>query len=437
MEPAFANNAPRLQRLPRLASHSPNLPQTKSGDIHWGLPASWEVSSSGDSFGEAEEIPAPHPEYVEPIPLNRLDDPALSGSPSTVFPFGLPQQWKEQFSVEALVRAYYLNDQRVEWSGMEMTFGAEAAVRPQYQYQVGEWNGSVVGDFYLNQPFDRNMYVDGPERQSYLNNFQPDLFQISNLYLSMERENWYFAAGKFETPFGRTYFPLYSNSRIDAPFIRTEAILWRETGLLARYHRNRWKWDVAFTNGGPDRDTNSSKALVTRLGMDFDNFSFGFSYKTQDGIGSETQKTYNNHVGADAMLKFGRFRLSTEAIYDEYGFRRPGYNPDDIFWEHSIYYRDVNNAPYVPCRGFGYYVNLDYVGERWKTTLNYGEYYPQQLGIPQQDQINRRALLKTAFRINRVLQSYTVGLIENGGYIAQDNRKRLGFMILSGFQANF
>jgi len=38
-----------------------------------------------------------------------------------------------------------------------------------------------------------------------------------------------------DTPFGRTYFPLYSNSRIDAPFIRTEAIGWRQTGVLLHY----------------------------------------------------------------------------------------------------------------------------------------------------------------------------------------------------------
>lgn len=281
------------------------------------------------------------------------------------------------------------------------------------------------------------MYVNSPERHSYLSNFQPDLFQLSNLYLSMQNENWYFAAGKIETPFGRTYFPLYSNSRIDAPFIRTEAIRWRETGMLARYRSGCFVSNLAFTNGGVDQDTNSSKAAIARLGMDFDNASFGCSLKTQDGIGSETQKTFNNHLGVDFMVQHGRFRLSGEAIYDEYGFRRPGYNPDDIFWEHSIYYRDVNKAPYTACQGFGYYVNLDYIGERMTTTVNYGEYYPDELDIPQHDQMNRRLLIKGAYRINRVIQSYTAAILENGDYVAQDRRKRIGYMVMTGLQANF
>ena len=438
MEPALVTHPAELRRLPSIDHAAVSITPTPTGNVPWALPAAWKQPSENTApIGEAEEIPLPGPSFMEPVPLNQLGDRPEIGDSDVQLPFELTNSLPGQFSVDALVRAYYINDQRVEWSGMEMTFGAEAAVRPQYQYQCGDWIGNVVGDIYLNQPFDRNMYVNSPERQSYLNNFEPDLFQLSNLYLSWEKENWYFSAGKIETPFGRTYFPLYSNSRIDAPFIRTEAIRWRETGLLARYRRNSFVGDVALTNGGVDQDTNSSKALITRLGFDFENAAFGFSYKTQDGIGSETQKTYNNQIGVDFMVQHGRFRLSGEAIYDEYGFRRPGYNPDDIFWEHSIYYRDVNKAPYTPCQGFGYYVNLDYVGERWKTTLNYGEYYPDQLGLPQHDQINRRGLIKGAYRINQVMQSYTAAIIENGGYVAQDNRKRIGFMILTGFQANF
>ena len=41
------------------------------------------------------------------------------------------------------------------------------------------------------------------------------------------------------------------------------------------------------------------------------------------------------------MYRFGRFTLSGEAIYDQYGFTTPGFNPDDIFWGRSIYYRDL------------------------------------------------------------------------------------------------
>lgn len=441
IEPALAAPSTSVRRLP-------GIENSDSGETLSVLPTPWEMPSENATpwenpvgtaapFPVASNVPGYGLNSLQATPLNRLDDGFVIGDNRAGLPFHLSNEYPDQFHVDALVRTFYLNDQRVQWSGMEMTFGAEAAVRPQYHYQAGDWTGGVVGDFYLNQPFDRNMYVNSPERQSYISNFEPDLFQLSNLYLSMQNENWYFAAGKIESPFGRTYFPLYSNSRIDAPFIRTEAIRWRETGLLARYRSGYFVGDVAFTNGGVDQDTNSSKAAIARLGFDFENASFGASIKTQDGIGSETQKTFNNHVGIDFMVQRGRFRLSGEAIYDEYGFRRPGYDPDDIFWEHSIYYRDVNKAPYVPCQGFGYYVNLDYIGDRWNFTGNYGEYYPDKLGIPQQDHMNRRWLLKGAFKINRILQSYTATIIENGDYVAQDGRKRIGFMVMTGLQATF
>jgi hypothetical protein len=78
------------------------------------------------------------------------------------------------------------------------------------------------------------MLLDTTERRSYRATFEREVFEISNLFLSAHRGDWDFFAGKFETPFGRRYFRLFSNDRFDAPFLRTEQIHWRETGLATR-----------------------------------------------------------------------------------------------------------------------------------------------------------------------------------------------------------
>ena len=240
--------------------------------------------------------------------------------------------------------------------------------------------------------------------------------------------------GKFETPFGRTYFPLFTNARVDAPFIRTESIHWRETGVQCRYSRGLFVADMAFTNGSEDMDTNSSKALISRLGLDSENFAIGFSIKFHDGIGSENQKQYNNHVGLDAMVSRGRFTLSSEVIYDEYGFRRPGFDPLDITWGRSIYYRDENYELNSAIAGAGYYVDLLCDLEPFTVSLNYGEYYPQQLGIPQHDVTQRRGILKGTYAATRSLQFYAAGILETGGYVAQEGRPRQGWATLFGIQ---
>ena len=334
-------------------------------------------------------------------------------------------------------RTYYLNDQRVQWSGQESTFGVEAAILPVIRQQCGEWDTEIGGEFFLNQRYDKNILVDTPERRSYVANFEPDVFEISTLYISASRGNWQFDMGKIRTPFGRTYFPLFTNSRIDAPFIRTEAIHWRETGFLARYQPGRFIADVAIVNGSEDRDTNSSKSLISRLGLEGDNWAVGSSVKAQDGTGSETQKIYNNHVGLDAMIHHGRYTLSGEVIYDEYGFRRPGFDPDDITWYRSIYYRDLNFADGVPITGVGYYANLNIDCDRWFIQLNYGAYHPKQIGNLQHDQIQQRGIVKIAYAATPWIQPYAITMIENGGYPAQAGRPRRGTVVLAGLQAAF
>ena len=369
-------------------------------------------------------------EAVCPVSGERLDSDQIACPGSLRKPPCDRAVWR----LDACARGYYLNDQRIQWSGVEETFLAEAAIAPRVERTFGCWETGLEGEFYVNQPFDRNILVERPEQVSYRGNFDIPVFEISQLYLSAGRGDFTFSLGKFPTPFGRTYFPLYTNSRLDAPFIRTECIIWRETGALVHYERKWFVADAAIANGCEDGDTNSSKALVSRLGVDADRWACGFSVKVHDGTGSEGQKQYKNHIGVDSMFQLGRFTLSSEAIYDEYGFRRPGFDPLDITWGRSIYYRDQHYRLNTPITGFGYYLDLMYDFKPFTVCCNFGEYYPQQLGIPQHDVTQRRGIVKGAYEATPNLQFYLGCLLENGGYLAQLNRPRQGWVVLTGLQ---
>ena len=352
-------------------------------------------------------------------------------------PLGIRGDADDWYRVDVQVRGFYVNDQRIAWSGMEETFGAEGAILPMFRHRFDWCELIVLGELYLNQPFDRNILADTPERRSYAGNFEVETLQISQLYLAIRRDNLELAFGKMVTPFGRTYFPLFSNDHFDAPFIRTEAIHWRETGLLIRYDPAWLVCDLALTNGTEDRDSNSSKALISRIGFQGQRWAGGVSIKFQDGIGSENQKQYNNHLGADLMHRWGMFTLSGEVIFDEYGFRRPDFDPHDITWGRSIYYRDLNKAWGRPITGVGYYLNLGLQKDRWLAALCYGEFYPEAIGDPRQDITIRRGVIKLDYEFARQLDAYTALLLETGGYLAQDNQPRNGTAVLAGIQYTF
>jgi len=334
----------------------------------------------------------------------------------------------------AKARGYYINDQRIEFTGQEATFAVEGVLSGGLRQQNGSWLLGLDTEIFLNQPYDRNIFQDTPERASFAHNFDIEPLQISQLYLSAGWHDFTATVGRFVTPFGRYYYPLYRNNFDDSPFIRSEAIVYRETGVLLEYQPAGWDFAAAVTNGGFEQDTNSSKAFVGRAGIDWDWFACGVSLKEQDGIGSENQKVYKNHVGCDAMVRRGGWSLSTEAIYDEYGLRRPGFPLDDIFWGRSLYYRDLNNANYVPITGVGYYVNLQYDSPFWSLMLNYGEFYPEELGIPQHDAISRRAIVKSTTRWTPNFETYGVVMHENDIPNSFAGRKRQGMYLLFGCQ---
>ncbi len=338
------------------------------------------------------------------------------------------------YHVGGAARGYYINDQRIEFTGQEATFAVEGVVDGGIHQQIGLWEAMVETELFLNQPFDRNVLVDTAERASWAGNFDIDPFVISQLYLGARRGDVYAAIGRFVTPFGRFYYPLYRNNFDDSPFIRSEAILYRETGILGQWDPEGWVFTAALTNGGPNQDTNSSKALVARAGIDLPNFACGASIKRQDGIGSEGQKTFNQHVGLDAMVRGGGWTFSGEIIYDEYGLRRPGLMPDDIFWGRSLYYRDLNKAFHEPISGVGYYLNLGYEGPSWSLTFNYGEFYPEQLGVPQHDATSRRGLVKASRFWSPNLETYAVVMVENDLPDSFGFRTRRGQYLLLGAQ---
>lgn len=342
-----------------------------------------------------------------------------------------------EYDVSGLARGFYSNDQRIEFTGQEATFGVEGVLAGAIARHECGWDYGVFGEVYFNQPFDRNLLVDTAERVSYRGNFEINTFEISQLYLKARHGNWNIELGKILTPFGRFYYPLLTNPQFDAPFIRTESIAIRETGLIVNWEPGIWRLMAGITNGGLDRDANSSKAFIGRAGYDTGTWAAGASVKWQDGIGSEGQKTYKNHLGLDLAWRHGPWSVSGEVLYDEYGFRRPGFNPLDITWGRSIYNRDLNHGLFNPITGWGYYANVNYELPTWTIVLNYGEFYPEQIGNSIHDQANRRFITKGIKHLSESFDFYAMLLLENDVENAQAGRKRNGNWFLTGFQFGF
>jgi hypothetical protein len=391
---------------------------------------------------EAEQPVFPNPPELPPDvgspPWSEMPVGAAIVSPGPYRPGGplLPAASAPGFAYHlgGKARSYYINDQRIEFTGLEATFAVEGVVNGGLQQQVGEWTCQVESELFLNQPFDRNVLVDSPLRASFAHNFDVDPLQISQLYMGARRNDLYFACGRFVSPFGRYYYPIYRNNFDDSPFIRSESILYRETGVLAQWDPGSFVFTAALTNGGFNQDTNSSKALIARAATDLGWFVFGKSIKIQDGIGSEGQKQFNEHAGLDAMVRLGAWTLSGEVIYDRYGLRRPGTDLNDITWGRSLYFRDLNNGFNRPISGVGYYVNLGYEGPQWSWTFNYGEFYPEQLGVPNHDAPTHRGIVKASRHWTPSFETYSVLLVENTLPGAFDGHDRKGIYLVAGLQ---
>ena len=135
------------------------------------------------------------------------------------------------FDTQTVIRAYYLNDQRIECSGVEASFEAEGAIFPQIKMESRDLSFAVKGEILLNQPSGENI-LKYENRQCFFLNYRVNTLDISQLYLEISKKNFSFYFGKKEISFGRFYEKPFSNARFEAPSIRPEAVLWRETGLF-------------------------------------------------------------------------------------------------------------------------------------------------------------------------------------------------------------
>jgi hypothetical protein len=388
------------------------------GESIAGDPATATGANSFTQFPERIATPPPTPSNENP--------------PYLMMPAGGEEAVAYHFGGQA--RGYYINDQRVEFTGLEATFAVEGVLNGGVMQRAGDWDLSLETQLFVNEPFDKNIFVNSAQRRSFAPNFDIEPLQISQLSLGARNGDFYTAIGRFVTPFGRFYFPNFRNNFDDSPFIRSEAILFRETGALVQWDPDIFVFTAAITNGNSLQDTNSSKAFIARLGIDQPAYALGSSVKWQDGNGSEDHKAFNNHIGVDGMLRFGNWTLSGEAIYDEYGLRRPGIKPYQITWGRSLYFRDLNNGLNVPITGWGYYVNLGYEGPQWTLMLNYGDFFPGHVGDQRQDTPTHRGLIKASRHWTRHFETYGVVMVENNLANAFDLLPRNGQYLICGAQ---
>ncbi len=316
------------------------------------------------------------------------------------------------FDMNLDFRVYSLNDQRIYWSGVEFSFGAEAAVDMKLKKQNNWSTLTFETEFFLNQPFGKNILKD-EYRENYSANFEVDNLEMSKMSFRFDFGQFGVTIGKTDSPFGRSFFPHHSNNlNFGAPFIRSEAILWRETGIFLHWKNSFMSLDIAAVNGEENRDTNSGKAGIFRFGFHGANWQIGASHKVHDGFGSEWQKLYKGHSGVDFMVAISNFRISGEWIIDKYGFHRP-FEVDEIFWPRSLYYRDVFYQYKTPITGKGGYIALMYQTEELLICANYGEYHPQEIGNILHDIPNKRGILRIMYHFIPEACFYFIGLIEN------------------------
>lgn len=344
------------------------------------------------------------------------------------------------FKVDGAIRGYYRNDQRVEWSGLESTFGAEGTALPAFVTVHDNWIVTAHGELFLNQQFGPSVLV-GPAMAAYKSNFDVNTFELFQLFVEATYDDFSIRLGRSRTPFGRYQSPMFTNTMSDAQFLRTDVIGFVETGLFLHYQPGLFVVDLACVNGEPDLDTNSSKGVVARVGVEDELWTAGVSMKYHDGISSEFQKRYNNIVGMDASAVFGRWTIYGEAVYDQHGFQNdPTANPfadPARVGVRSYYGRDVFVGRDTAVGGWGAYLGVTCRGEKWVADLSYGSYQTEQIGDPAHDEPTRRLLFKAAYRPIPQLQLFVGGLAENRRPLSPLIARMHPFAMYAGLQYGF
>jgi hypothetical protein len=338
--------------------------------------------------------------------------PASEESPFAKLIF--PLEKGASLEIGGSLRAFYSNDQRIVWSGVEETFGGEGALRSLFTAPAGDWTIRARSEFFLNEPTGGTLLRD-PVRNLYSGDYTVPAFQVFQLALEAERGDWLIRVGKIRSFLGSNTVPMFTNSMMDAPFLQTEIIGFSETGVFVRWHPGPWSFDLGISNGEANLDTNSGKALIARVGIDQSRWSAGVWSKFQDGIGSEEQKRFNSFVGFDANARFGSWTFYGEGLIDEHGlYRDPKTinNPSE-FSDFSLYGLDIFRGFDKPTYGAGFDAGAVYRYERLMVDWNYGIYFPEHIGVPTQDATIHRGLIKCSLDLTNRLQFYSVVIFEN------------------------
>ena len=317
-------------------------------------------------------------------------------------------------TVMGVMRGYYRNDQRIEWSGVEDSFGAEGILRTRFERERKPWVFAAEAELYLSLPNGRSILSDA-DRDLYRENFIVPPLQVFQLFAELRHGDWNVRLGRFRTPLGRNDSPILTNSFLDAPFLRTEVIGFTETGLLASWRPGVFSLQVGLTNGETELDTNSSKAVIGRLGAGQERWAVGMWVKAHDGISSEQQKRFNSFAGFDARLKFKRFSIYAEGVIDQHGLYRDlnaEGNPLAL-GPRSLYGRDIFVAPRRAIWGGGFDVGVLFRGDKFVVDVNYGLYFPEAIGNAAHDELIHRGVVKLLYAVGPRVQIFGAGLVEN------------------------
>src|SRR5579864_5686821 len=221
--PPPGSNPPR--KLPESVLNAPDLLHITQEDrfiqtIRWNFVADPQQKSSSP-FQQAQNL-----ESLPPAVPDQPSVPAEQPTPSldaTATPNNRPPELKviafpidesTFFQIEGVMRGYFRDDQRILWSGLEQTFGAEGILRPLLMSVQGQWAISAEGEFYLNEPYGSSILSDST-RNLYKANFDVQTFEIFQLYAQLQRGDFLIRLGRSRTPFGQYDSPMFSNALID------------------------------------------------------------------------------------------------------------------------------------------------------------------------------------------------------------------------------
>jgi hypothetical protein len=345
--------------------------------------------------------------------LSRAQDQSTAPDESPATKLIFPLENGGSLEIGGALRAFYSNDQRIAWSGVETTFGGEGDLRALFTMPDGDWTFRARSEFFLNEPTGNTILSD-PVRNLYRDDYIVPAFQVFQLALEAEYGDWLIRVGKIRSPLGSNVVPIFTNSLSDAPFLQTEIIGFTETGVFVRWHPGPWSIDLGVSNGEENLDTNSSKALIARLGIDQPRWSAAVWGKFQDGIGSEEMKQFNSFVGFDASVRTGNWTFYGEAAVDQHGlYRDPNAGNLQEFNSLSLYGLDAYRGFDEPIYGAGFDAGAVYRYSRLMMNWNYGIYFPQHIGIPTQDAPVHRGLVKCSWDLTRRLQFYAALIFEN------------------------